>query len=194
MEQQATVTKREPVAMNGVDVPTLFATINAVKDQPELAQFRFRASNRWMDGTHSQSRPEDFDGAGGRHRHMGDFVFEIDHPEVLVGTGKGPAPVEYLMYGLLGCLTAGIGNIAAARGVELTEVESRAEGEIDLRAILGISEEVRNGYQKIRVRFKIRGNAPEDKLRQIIEQSTNRSAVYDVLTNGVPVEIEVDAA
>ena len=190
----ATMTKREPARLNGVDTPTLFATINAVKGQPELAKFRFRASNRWVAGTHSQSRIEAFDGAGGQHRHKGDHTFDADHPEVLVGTDKGPAPVEFLLAGLAACLTAGIGNIAAARGVTLTEVESTVEGDIDLRGILGISDEVRNGYEGIRVSFRIKGDAPADKLREIVEQSRNRSAVFDVLSNGVPIALDVQAA
>lgn len=192
--EQASVTKRQPVPMNGVDTPTLFATINAVKQQPELARFTFRASNSWQSGTHSQNRMEVFDGAGGTHRHAREMVFDADHPTVLVGTDQGPAPVEYLLYGLAACLTAGIGNIAAARGVTLTEVESTLEGNIDLRGILGISDEVRNGYQGIKVSFRIRGDAPAEKLREIVEQSRARSAVFDVLTNGSPVSIEVDAA
>lgn len=191
---EATVTKREPARLNGVDTPTLFATINAVKGQPELAKFRFRASNRWVEGTHSKSRIEAFDGAGGQHRHKGDYQFDADHPEVLVGTDQGPAPVEFLLAGLAACLTAGIGNIAAARGVKLTEVESTVEGDIDLRGILGISDEVRNGYEGIRVSFRIKGDAPADKLREIVEQSRNRSAVFDVLANGVPVSLDVEAA
>jgi uncharacterized OsmC-like protein len=111
---------------------------------------------------------------------------------VLVGKDEGPTPVEFLLQALLACLTAGIGNIAAARGVRLTRVESRVEGDIDLRGILGISSDVRNGYQQIRVSFDIEGDASPDELRAIVEQSKARSAVFDVLTNGVPVEIRVN--
>lgn len=191
---QTSAMKREPVRMNGVDTPTLFATINAVKGQPELAKFRFRATNRWIAGTHSRTRIEAFDGAGGRHSHAADFQYDADHPAVLVGTDQGPAPVEFLLHGLAACLTAGIGNIAAARGVTLREVESTVEGDIDLRGILGISDEVRNGYQGIRVSFRIKGDAPAEKLREIVEQSQRRSAVFDVLSNGVPVAVMVEAA
>jgi uncharacterized OsmC-like protein len=194
MQAQATTTKRERVPMNGVDTPTLFATINAVREQPELAKFQFRASSRWLAGTHSRSRVEAFSGAGGTHRHESDFQFDADHPKVLTGGGAGPTPIEFLLHGLAACLTAGIANVAAARGVTLSEVESSVEGDIDLRGILGLSKDVRNGYQGIRVAFRIKGDAPEEKLREIVEQSRARSAVFDVLTNGTRIEVDVNAA
>jgi uncharacterized OsmC-like protein len=124
--------------------------------------------------------------------HKQPYTFDADHPAVLVGTDNGPTPVEFLLHALAACLTAGIANIAAARGVNLDSVESTVEGEIDLLGILGLSKEVRNGYQKIHVSFKLRGDHP-DKLAAVVEQSRARSAVFDVLTNGVPVDIAVDA-
>jgi uncharacterized OsmC-like protein len=193
-DTQVLPAKRERVPLNGVDTPTLFATINAVAGQPELAKFQFRASNRWMRGTRSRSRIESFSGAGGEHTHASTFEYDADHPKVLVGEDHGPTPIEFLLHGLAACLTAGIANIAAARGVTLSEVESTVEGDIDLRGILGISNEVRNGYQRIKVNFTIKGDAPAEKLRDIVAQSQARSAVLDVLRNGVPVEIEVHAS
>ena len=124
--------------------------------------------------------------------HQQPFVFDADHPPVLVGSDNGPTPVEYVLHALAACLTAGLANIAAARGVNLTEVSSTVEGDIDLLGILGLSDDVRNGYQQIKVSFKLRGDDPE-KLRKVVEQSRRRSAVYDIVTNGVPVAIEVDA-
>jgi uncharacterized OsmC-like protein len=180
---------REP--RNGVNTPVLMATINAVKDNPGLAQFRFRASSRWVDGTYCESKAETFSGAGGEHVHASEFRFGADHPAVLVGQDRGPTPIEFLLHGLAGCITAGIANIAAARGVTLTSVESRVEGDIDLQGILGLSDRVRNGYQRIRINFTIDGDAPPEKLRQIVEQSRQRSAVYDVLTCGVPVDVTI---
>ena len=185
-------TPKARVPLNGVDTPNLFATINAVGNQPELARFQFRATNRWLEGTYSRSRIESFSGAGGEHTHASTFQYDADHPAVLVGADRGPTPVEFLLHALASCLTAGVANIAAARGVTLTEVESTVEGNLDLRGILGLSNEVRNGYQQIRVMFTIKGDAPEAKLREIVEQSRARSAVFDVITTGVPVEIAVD--
>jgi uncharacterized OsmC-like protein len=191
---QAVETKVERGPRNGIDTPTLFATLNVVKGQPELAKFQFRATNRWIRGTNSRSRIEPFKGAGGVHAHKGVHEYDADHPAVLVGGDQAPTPVEFLLHAIAACITAGIANIAAARGVTLTEVHSTVEGDIDLLGILGLSDQVRNGYEKIRVSFEIKGDAPPEKLRQIVEQSRARSAVYDVLRNGVPVEITVNAA
>jgi uncharacterized OsmC-like protein len=186
------VTTLENPVRNGVDTATLFATLDAVKGDTDIAKFRFRATNRWMSGTHSQSTIHGFYGAKQEMEHQHVHVFDADHPPVLVGTDNGPTPVEYLLHALAACLTAGIANIAAARKVNLTEVESTVEGDIDLLGILGLSDGVRNGYQQINVSFRLRGDDPE-KLRDVVERSRQRSAVYDVLTNGVPVAIDVDA-
>jgi uncharacterized OsmC-like protein len=183
----------ERLPLNGVDVPTLFATLDAVNAQRDLARFQFRASNRWVSGTHSQSTAQGYYGAGQEHTRERTFVFDADHPPVLVGKDNGPTPVEYLLYALASCITAGMGNIAASRGVTLTRVESTIVGDIDLQGIFGMSDEVRNGYEKISIHFTVEGDAPPETLREIVEQSRARSAVYDVLTNGVPVEVAVTA-
>jgi uncharacterized OsmC-like protein len=183
-----------PQPRNGVDTSTLLSTIHAVGQQPELAGFTWRATNHWQQGTHSRSYITSFHGAGGEQAHVREFTFDADHPAVLVGRDHGPTPVEYLLVALASCLTAGIGNIAAVRGVTLHEVECQVDGDMDLRGILGLSDSVRNGYQQIRVSFKIKGDAPEEKLRAIVEQSRARSAVFDVLTHGVDVTLSVDAA
>ena len=177
---------------NGVDTATLFATLDAVKGNPEIAKFQFRATNKWISGTHNQSTIHGFFGATQEMEHNAVHVFDADHPAVLVGADNGPTPVEYVLHALAACLTAGIANIAAARNVTLTEVESTVEGDIDLLGILGLDDGVRNGYQGIKVSFKLEGDDP-DKLRKVVEQSTARSAVYDIVTNGVPVAIDVEA-
>jgi len=175
-----------------VNTQVLAATINAVREAPALAKFQFRASSRWIDGTYSESRVESFSGAGGQHEHQSQFRYGAGHPAVLVGQDRGMTPVEFLLHGLAACITAGIGNIAAARGVTLTSVESRVEGDIDLSGLLGLSSNVRNGYERIRISFDIAGDAPPEKLREIVEQSRARSAVFDVLTNGVPVDLTIN--
>jgi uncharacterized OsmC-like protein len=177
---------------NGVDTATLFATLDAVKQAPEAATFQFRAHNQWQSGTHNRSTIADYFGVGEERTHERTFVFDADHPAVLVGQDQGPTPVEFVLHALAACLTAGLANIAAARKVRLTEVRSTVTGDIDLNGILGLDPEVRNGYQRIAVRFTIKGDAPAAKLRELVEQSRARSAVFDVITNGAPVSIEVD--
>jgi uncharacterized OsmC-like protein len=180
--------------LNGVDTPNLLATIGAVGAQPELARFTWRAVNRWQQGTHSRTRVMTFSGAGGDHEHAREFVYDADHPAVLVGRDNGPTPVELLLVALSSCITAGIGNIAAVRGVTLYEVETQIEGDMDLQGILGLSESVRNGYTQIRLDVKIKGDAPPEKLQAIVEQSRARSAVFDVVTHGTDVRLHVNAA
>jgi uncharacterized OsmC-like protein len=177
---------------NGVDIATLFATLNAVKQAPEVAKFQFRAHNQWVSGTHNRGTIADYFGVGEERSHERTFVFDADHPAVLVGQDHGPTPTEFLLHALAACLTAGIATIAAARRVTLTEVRSTVTGDIDLNGILGLNPEVRNGYQQITVRFTIKGDVPAETLREIVEQSRARSAVYDSVTNGVPVAIEVN--
>jgi uncharacterized OsmC-like protein len=177
---------------NGVDTAALFATIDAVRQAPEAAQFQFRARNQWLSGTHNRGTITDYFGVGEERTHERTFVFDADHPAVLVGQDQGPTPVEFVLHALAACLTAGLANIAAARRVRLTEVRSTVTGDIDLNGILGLDPGVRNGYQQITVRFTVKGDAPAERLRELVDQSRARSAVYDVITNGVPVTIEVD--
>lgn len=179
---------------NGVDTATLFATLDAVKQAPAAAQFQFRARNRWVSGTHSRTTIEDFFGVGDERAHEAPTVHDVDHPKVLVGGDHGPTPVEYLLHALAGCLTAGLVNIAAARGIELTEVTSTVAGDIDLNGILGLDPSVRNGFSGITVSFQVAGDAPQEELAGLVERSRARSAVYDTLVNTVPVTIEVNAS
>jgi uncharacterized OsmC-like protein len=178
---------------NGVDTATLFATIDAVEQAPAAAQFQFRAHSEWVAGTHSRSTISDFFGVGEERSHEREFVYDADHPAVLVGKDNGPTPVEFVLHALASCLTAGIANIASARKVTLDEVRATVTGDIDLNGILGL-QDVRNGYQQVSVRFVVKGDAPEEVLREIVAQSRSRSAVFDVITNGVPVDIDVEVA
>jgi uncharacterized OsmC-like protein len=192
MNETMTKPRPAPKPLNGIDTPALMGARDLLAQQNELAKFQFRATNRWQQGTHSRSSIQTFGGVGGEQSHVREFTLEADHPEILTGRDNGPLPVEFLLHGLASCLTAGIGNIAALRGVTLYEVESQVEGDIDLLGLLGITKTVRNGYQSIRVNFKIKGDAPDEALRQIVERSRDRSPVFDVLTNGVSVDITVN--
>jgi len=184
--------KAPPAPRNGVDTPKLFATIGAVASQPTLAQFRFRAQSHWVGGTQSRTTIAGFYGVGAEMQHDAPFQASADHPKILCGEDNGPAPVEWVLHALAACLTAGIANISAARGVTLHSVECSVEGDIDLQGILGLSDKVRNGFQAIRVNYMVKADAPEEKLRQIVDQARARSAVFDILTGHVPVTIEVD--
>jgi uncharacterized OsmC-like protein len=184
--------KKQPVPMNGVDTPKLFATIAAVADQRSLAQFRFRAEGEWISGTHMRSTMSGFYGAGGEMPHKVAHTADADHPAVLCGEDCGPTPVEYLLHGLAACLTAGIANIASARGITLHSVDCSIEGDIDLQGILGLSDTVRNGFEDIRATFRVKGDAPDEMLRKVVAQAVARSAVFDVLKHGVPVSIQTE--
>ena len=186
-----TITTDSP-RRNGVDTATLFATLDAVKGQNEIAKFQFRARNTWITGTHSRTTVSGFYGAMQEMQHAHETVIDADHPAVLVGEDHAPTPVEHLLHAIAACLTAGVANVAAARGVTLTRVSSTVEGDIDLLGILGLSDgSVRNGYEQIRVTFHVEGDADDETLRGLVEQSRRRSAVYDVLTNPTPVVIDV---
>lgn len=180
--------------VNGVDTAALFATLDAVRAQPELGRFQFRTTTRWIDGTHNRTTVSDFHGAGTEHTHQRDFTVDADHPAVLVGEDRGPTPAEHLLQALGSCLTSGLANIAAARGIELGEVSARVEGDIDLLGIFGLDDHVRNGFEAIRVTFHVQGAADADTLVRLVRQATRRSAVYDVLAHGVPVSIDVASA
>ncbi len=177
---------------NGVDTQQLFGTLDAVKAQPELGAFRWRARNEWIDGAHNRTTIQAFYGAGQEdttRTHA--FTIDAGEPAILLGTDTGPNPAEHLLHALAACLTTSIVYVAAARKVELTSVESTLVGDMDVRGALGVDEEPRNGFQSIRVAFRVTGHAPAEKLREVVERAKARSAVYDMVTNGVPVSVDV---
>ncbi len=177
---------------NGVDTQTLFATLDLIKAQPELARFQFRASNRWIDGAHNRSTIRGFYAAGAEDTSRSE-AFELDagEPAILLGSDTGPNPVEALLHALAACLTTSIVYVAAARKVELTSVESTLVGEMDVRGALGVDDGPRNGFERIAVSFRVTGRASEEKLREVVQRAKDRSAVLDMVTNGVPVAVEV---
>jgi uncharacterized OsmC-like protein len=180
---------------NGVDTGPLFPTLDLLKEQPELARFQFRARNHWVDGAHNRSTIKDFYGAGQEDTSRTEaFVVDAGEPAILLGTDTGPNPAEYLLHALAACLTTTLVYVAAARGVKLTEVESTLEGDLDIRGAFGLSKDHRNGFERINVRFKIKGDAPDEKLREVVERAQLRSAVFDMVTNGVPVKLDVAVA
>ena len=189
-----TETAAAPRIRNGINVDQLYGTLDAIKDQPGLGTFQFRASNRWLGGAHNQSTIRDFYGAGQEDRSRAQaFIVDAGEPAVLLGKDSGPNPAELLLHALAACLTTSIVYVAAARGVELKSVESTLEGDLDVRGGLGIDESVRNGFQQIRVTFDVKANAPDEKIREVIERAKARSVVFDSITGGVPVDVAVAA-
>ena len=178
---------REHPVRNGVDTSTLFATLDAVEAMPQLAKFTFRASNHWISGTHSQSTIHRFHGAMAEMAHQESYTCDADHPAVLCGSDNGPTPVELVLHALAGCLTAGLATIAAARGVELTEVESTVEGDIDLLGFLGLSDDVRTGCQQIRISCTDPWRRPRAAARRRRTAPADARPSSTSITNGVPV-------
>src|SRR5215207_249876 len=177
---------------NGVDTEQLFGTLDAVKADPSLAKFQFRARNRWINGSHNRTTIRDFYAANQEDTSRAEeFVLDAGEPAILVGTDTGPNPAEYLLHALAACVTTSIVYVAAARKVTLTSVEATLTGDMDVRGALGVDDEPRNGFERIGVSFSVTGNAPEEKLREVVERAKKRSAVYDMVTNGVPVAVDV---
>jgi uncharacterized OsmC-like protein len=185
-------TATEPRIRNGINVDQAYGTLDAIKGQPEIAKFQFRASNTWLGGTHNRSSIKGFYGAG-QEDTTRTHGWDVDagEPGVLLGKDEGPNPAEYLLHALASCLTMAIVNVAAARGVNLSEVRSTIEGNTDLQGALGVNKEVRNGFQNIRATFVVKGDAPDEKIREIVERAKARSFVFDCITNGVPVTLDV---
>jgi uncharacterized OsmC-like protein len=176
---------------NGVNVQALLDAREALKGAPEGAQFTWRASCKWQNGTHSKTNVQSFFGLGQEQQHKTETSFDADHPEIFASADNGITPIEYVLVGLASCLTAGVAAVAQNRGIQLRSVESKLEGTMDIRGILGIDSDVRNGYDDIKVTFKIDADAPKKDIEAIVAQSQKRSAVYDVITNPVNVTVEV---
>jgi uncharacterized OsmC-like protein len=184
--------KQLPKVVNGVNVDNLFTTIDAIKATPAIAKFNFRIENRWEGAAHNRSAVNGFSGAGQEFSRQKSFVLHADEPAILLGEDTAPNPVEYLLHALAACVTTGMIYHAAARGIQIEEVQSSFEGDIDLHGFLGLDKTVRQGYQGIRVNFKLKADAPDEQLQEIMRLGTDHSPVFDSLTNGVPVSVKVE--
>jgi uncharacterized OsmC-like protein len=188
MSVQAT-TQQPVTVINGVNVTALMDTVEAVKKNPEIATFRFRGTNTWLGGDHNRSTIKQFYGACQEHR-TGDKAFVIDNgePPVLLGEDKGANAVEHLLNALMGCVTTTTAYHAASRGIVIEAIDTESEGDIDLRGFLGLSEEIRKGYQAIRLRMRVKSKAKPETLRELAKMSP----VFDVVSNSVPVDLVVE--
>jgi uncharacterized OsmC-like protein len=184
------MTQSVEAVRNGVDTNVMFATLNALKEQPELARFQFRARNVWLGGAHNRSTIKEFYGAGQEDTtRTSAFTIDAGEPAVLLGSDTGPNPAETLLHALAACLTTTLVYVASARKVHLTRVESVLEGDMDVRGALGLDDNYRNGFENIRVTFKIAGDAPAEKLQELVARAQKRSAVFDMVSHGVPVAV-----
>ena len=182
-----TISKKKEV--NGVDVTALHDTLNAVREKPELAAFKFRATNKWQGGTLNRSKIGGFYGAGEEHPDRPDaFVFTADEPQVLLGQDRGANPVEFLLHAAAACATTTMIAHAAARGIQLEEVESVIEGDIDLRGFLGLDPKIKKGFQGIRLAFRVKSDAPAEQLREL----TYMSPVINTIKEPTSIEITVE--
>lgn len=176
---------------NGVNVQALLGAREALTKEPDAAKFKWRATVKWIGGTHSRSTIETYYGLGAEHKHKTPFTFDADHPEVFASEDKGATPVELVLAGLASCLTAGVAAVAQVRDIQLRSVSATLEAGMDIRGILGADPDVRNGFDGIKVTYHIDADASPDDIKALVAQSQKRSAVYDILTNPTNVTVEV---
>jgi uncharacterized OsmC-like protein len=190
--QKHTAKKQKPAILNGVDVDQLFGNIDAIKDAQALGKFKFRADHKWINGGHNRTTIKNFYGTQQDHNHKTPFELDADEPPLLLGKDIAPNPVEYALTALVSCVTSSLVYHSAARGIKLNAVEARLEGDIDLRGFLGISDDVRRGYENIRIYYKIDADVPDERLEELVEMGTKYSPVFDTFTNPVTVTAQLD--
>jgi len=178
--------------INGVDVTSLMQTMDAVKADPTVAKFRFRLHNQWLEGGHNRSTLNEFYGAGQTQQRVKPFEMHVDEPIVLLGRDQAPNPAEYLLTALAACVTSSLVYHAAARGIAIEEVESQVEGDADVRGFLGLDENVRKGFQNIRITLAIHADVTDEQLQELASLGTGFSPVFDSVTNGVPVTVRTE--
>jgi uncharacterized OsmC-like protein len=176
---------------NGVNVEALLGARDALSKAPEAAKFNWRASCKWVNGTHSETSVKGFYGLGQEQSHRTEFKFDTDHPEIFASEDKGATPVEMVLTGLAGCLTAGVASIAQLRNIQLRSVTATVEGGMDIQGILGVDADVRNGFEGIKVKFDIDADASREDIEALVAQSQKRSAVFDIVTNPTNVSVTV---
>ena len=176
---------------NGVNVDALLGARDALSKAPEAAKFNWRATCKWQNGTHSQTSVKGFFGLGQEQSHKTEFKFDTDHPEIFASEDKGATPVEMVLTGLAGCLTAGVASIAQLRNIQLRSVTATVEGGMDIQGILGVDTDVRNGFDGIKVKFDIDADASPEDIEALVAQSQKRSAVFDIVANPTNVSVTV---
>ena len=185
-------TKEKTQMVNGVNTEQLFRTIDLINENADIAKFKFRATNKWINGTHNRGTIRDFYGALEEDDSRPPVEFDMDEPPVLLGNNAGSNPVEYLLVALSGCITTSIVAHASAKGITINGVESRYEGDIDLRGFLGLSEDVPVGYQEIRVFFKIDADVSDEQKEEMVQMGLKYSPVFNTISKSAPVAVHLD--
>ena len=176
---------------NGVNVEALMGARAILADAPAAAQFTWRANCEWMGGVNSRSTVEGFVGLGEEQSHNQAFTIEADHPPQFAAADNGATPVEILLSALASCLTAGVAAVAQHRCIQLHSVKASVEGDMDIYGILGMDQDVRNGFSAIRVKFDIDADASDDDIAALVSQAQKRSAVFDIVTNPTNVRVAI---
>ncbi|MFP3921120.1 MAG: OsmC family protein [Dichotomicrobium sp.] len=189
LEQEAVV--QQPTTINGLDVQAAQETIAALQADPSLGRFQFRARNKWVDGGVNVSRIKDFYGAG-REDDSRNEVFEFTNgePPVLLGDNEGANPVEFLLHALAGCVTTTLVLHAMARGITVESLSTRLEGDLDVRGLLGLGENISPGYESIRIGMDVKADCSEAELADLIAFTQQHSPVCNTVCRPVPVTIE----
>lgn len=191
MNQINQQTQKEQI-VNGVNVSKLFETVGVIKEKPEIAKFNFKAKGKWINGGHNTTTINELYGACQTFKRSQPFVFEKDEPPVLLGEDHGANPVEYVFAALDGCLITSLIYHAAAQGIKIDEVETSFSGDLNLHGFLGLDENIRNGYEKIKVTFKIKADASKEKLHELVQLAQKRSPVFDIVSHPTPVEVSLE--
>jgi uncharacterized OsmC-like protein len=186
-----TITTKAPVD-NGINLQALLDAKAALSEAPQAAEFEWRASCTWVNGTHSRSEVNSFFGLGEEQSHKTTFSYDIDHPELFASEDHGATPIELVLVGLAGCLTAGIASVAQMREIQLRTVTATLSGPMNLLGVLGLDPEVRNGFDAVKVHFAIDADATQSEIEAVVAQSQKRSAVYDAIANPTNIVVEVN--
>jgi uncharacterized OsmC-like protein len=190
-QEQKEKKEQQEQFVNGVNVSKLFGTVETIKENPKIAKFNFKAKGKWVNGGHNRTTINEFYGACQNFQRTQSFVFEKDEPPVLLGEDHGANPVEYVFAALDGCLITSLIYHAAAKGIKIDEVETSFSGDLNLHGFLGLDENTRNGYEKIKVEFKIKADAPKETLQELIQLAQKRSPVFDIVSHPTPVEVSL---
>jgi uncharacterized OsmC-like protein len=192
MSEQTALKDSADTVINGVNVTKLAEAMELIEGNAEIARFKFRNRNKWIDGGLNRSSIDGFYGALEERKREVPFVLDNDEPPVLLGQDRGANPVEQVLHGLAGCITTTLVYHAAAKGIKIDEMETSFEGDLDIRGLLGLPGAKRRGYEEIRVRVKVKADASREEIEELVRLAERRSPVYDIVTNPVPVKVTVD--